>query len=108
MLDIGYQSLRSGRHDAGQAVVEFALSLAVLLLLIFGVVEGGRVLHGWITLQNAAREGGRYAITGQYEESCLSDVPACPDARIWSIDWVARGSKSGGKIPKASESSCMA
>jgi uncharacterized repeat protein (TIGR01451 family) len=43
------------------------------------------MLHGWLTLQSAAREGGRYAITGQFDESCLAASPACPDARVFSI-----------------------
>ena len=43
------------------------------------------MLHGWLTLQSAAREGGRYAITGQFDQSCLAASPACPDARVFSI-----------------------
>lgn len=86
------------QFHSGQTLVEFALSLTVLLLLIFGVIEGGRLLHGWITLQNAAREGGRYAITGQYEESCLIETPACPDARVWSIGQRVLESSTGLSI----------
>ncbi len=88
-------------RGSGQALVEFALSLAVLLLLIFAVVEGGRLLHGWITLQGATREGGRYAITGQYDESCLSDTPACPDARVWSISRRVQQASTGLAIDPA-------
>jgi uncharacterized repeat protein (TIGR01451 family) len=95
VLEIGHRSPPKRRRDSGQALVEFALSLAVLLLLIFAVVEGGRMLHAWITLQSAAREGGRYAITGQYEERCLSATPACPDARVWSITRRVQESTTG-------------
>ncbi|MGD2077955.1 MAG: TadE/TadG family type IV pilus assembly protein, partial [Chloroflexota bacterium] len=90
------------RSDSGQTLVEFALSLTVLLLLIFGLIEGGRLLHGWITLQSAAREGGRYAITGQFEEECLSHTPACADARVWSIERRVLDSATGLSIdPRA-------
>lgn len=95
MLDVGNRLLPKSRRDSGQALVEFALGLTVLLMLIFAVVEGGRLLHGWITLQSAAREGGRYAITGQYDESCLSATPACPDARVWSITRRVQESTTG-------------
>jgi uncharacterized repeat protein (TIGR01451 family) len=74
-----------GQRDTGQALVEFSLSLIVLLLLIFALIEGGRLLHGWITLQGAVREGSRYAITGKYDQDCLAATPVCPDARVFAI-----------------------
>jgi len=49
------------RNERGQAVVEFALVLPLLLLLVFGVTEFGRA---WMTkniLTSAAREGCRVA-----------------------------------------------
>ncbi|MCP4415122.1 MAG: pilus assembly protein, partial [Chloroflexi bacterium] len=55
----------------GQALVEFALIISVLLMMIFLIIESARILWAWNTVQNAAREGARYAITGQ------SDAPTC-------------------------------
>jgi len=50
------------RHrDEGAAAVEFALVLPVLLLLIFGIVDFGRMLNAKITVNEAAREGARAA-----------------------------------------------
>jgi Flp pilus assembly protein TadG len=46
----------------GQALVEFALALPVLLLLIFGVLEFGRAFTTKIAMENAAREGAHYYI----------------------------------------------
>jgi len=49
------------RSDRGQAVIEFALILPLLLLLCFGITEFGRA---WLTmniLTSAAREGVRLA-----------------------------------------------
>jgi Flp pilus assembly protein TadG len=43
----------------GDAIVEFALVLPILLLILFGIMEVGRVLDAWIVVQNAAREGAR-------------------------------------------------
>lgn len=56
----------------GQALVEFALIISVLLMMIFLIIESARILWAWNTVQNAAREGARYAITGQEEG------PTCP------------------------------
>ena len=45
----------------GQALVELALTIFVLLLIIFGITEFGRVMYIRSTLNNAAREGARMA-----------------------------------------------
>ncbi|MEQ8672680.1 MAG: TadE/TadG family type IV pilus assembly protein [Aggregatilineales bacterium] len=47
-------------------MAEFGLTIPILLLLIFGIIEFGRLFQAWVTLQNAAREATRYATTGQY------------------------------------------
>ncbi len=53
------------RHtDRGSATVELALVLPLLLLLLFGVIDFGRMLHTQITLTEAAREGARAAALG--------------------------------------------
>lgn len=56
----------------GQTMVEFALTLPILLLLMFGVIEFARIFHAWITLQNAARTAARYAITGNWDEESVA------------------------------------
>jgi len=58
--------LPSKQH--GQTLAEFAISLPLVLLLLFGILEFGRMFQSWVTLQNAARSAVRYAITGQYNE----------------------------------------
>src|SRR5690349_19355935 len=52
----------------GQTLAEFAISLPILLILLFGILEFGRLFQSWVTLQNAARQAARYAITGLYNE----------------------------------------
>ncbi|MEM7332858.1 MAG: putative Ig domain-containing protein [Chloroflexota bacterium] len=56
---------RYKKSSKAQAMVEFALIATVLLMLIFIVIEAARILWAWNTVQNSAREGIRYAITGQ-------------------------------------------
>ena len=43
----------------GQALVEFALFIPILILLIAGAVDLGSGFQTWISLTNAAREGAR-------------------------------------------------
>jgi Flp pilus assembly protein TadG len=48
-------------RDEGVAAVEFALILPVLALLLFGILEFGRVWSQYQVFQGAAREGARCA-----------------------------------------------
>lgn len=47
------------RRESGAAAVEFALIAPILLLLLIGIVEFGRVYNAQIELTGAAREGVR-------------------------------------------------
>ena len=49
-------------------MVEFMLALPVLLFVIFGIIEFGRLIFSWMALQNAARFAIRYAVTGEFNE----------------------------------------
>ena len=60
----------------GQAILEFALALPVLLLILFGVIEFGRLVQAWLTVQNSARFGLRYAVTGEFYEQYCDDAAA--------------------------------
>ena len=62
------------RRSRAQGLVEFALALPVLLLLIFGIIEFGRLLQAWLALENGARFGVRYATTGEYNPAYCSDA----------------------------------
>jgi Flp pilus assembly protein TadG len=55
-------SSRRRRRSRGQGLVEFALVAPVLFFLIFGIVEAGRFILYYHALNNAVREGARYAI----------------------------------------------
>src|SRR5947208_1304045 len=45
-----------------QALVEFAMVAPIFFVLLFGIIEGGRFIFYYETLNNATREGARYAI----------------------------------------------
>jgi|SRR5688500_14178261 Flp pilus assembly protein TadG len=50
------------RAQRGQAMIETALTLPLLLLLSVSVFEFGRAFQYWQILTNAAREGARVAV----------------------------------------------
>lgn len=56
-----FRRLRDG--DAGQALVEFALILPLMLLLLFALADFGRAFYTWLVVTNAAREGARVGAT---------------------------------------------
>lgn len=67
------------RSRRGQTMVEFALTLPVVLMLIFGVMEFARIFQAWISLQNAARVAIRAGITGEWDpERVVSYLPSYP------------------------------
>ncbi|MDD2391156.1 MAG: pilus assembly protein [Desulfobacterales bacterium] len=45
----------------GVAAVEFALIVPVLLILIFGIIDFGRLIHARMVITNVSREGGNLA-----------------------------------------------
>lgn len=51
-----------------QNLVEFALIFPVLMLLLFGVIDFGRVFHVLIAISNSVREGVRYGTTYGIED----------------------------------------
>jgi len=51
--------------ERGAVAVEFALLLPLLLLIVMGIVDFGRMLNAQETLTQAAREGARLVALGQ-------------------------------------------
>lgn len=53
------------RNERGQALVEFAIVLPMLLLLLLGIVDFARAWNVYEVLTDAAREGARVAVVDQ-------------------------------------------
>ncbi len=49
----------------GQGLVEFALILPFLLMALLGIIEAARIIWAYTSVQTAAREAARYAVTGK-------------------------------------------
>lgn len=57
----GGRRKRAAPHEQGAALVEFALSLTILLTLVFGILGWSFGLYFYNALNEAAREATRYA-----------------------------------------------
>ena len=64
---------RVGRRK-GAVALETALVMIPLISLIFGVFEFSRLLMHWNLLNNAAREGCRYAVVNNTDPTITADV----------------------------------
>lgn len=69
----GHQNSRS----RGQAIAEFALVAPIFFLILFSIIDFGRYVYYVQILNNAAREGARYAIV-HGANSFQSSGPAAP------------------------------
>ena len=63
-----------GHRRSGAAVVETAFILIPLMMFIFGVFEYSRLFMDWNLLNNAAREGCRYALVNNTSATISTDV----------------------------------
>ena len=70
-------SASKGRQaQRSQALIEFALISPVLLLLLFGIIDIGRLVFYYDTLNHAAREGARTAVQASTKLPVNGDVLA--------------------------------
>ncbi|HKW70145.1 MAG TPA: TadE family protein [Candidatus Dormibacteraeota bacterium] len=63
-----------GAEQRSQAIAEFAIVAPVLLLLLFGIVDFGRVIYYYVTLNQAVNEGARTAIRSSAQLPTNADV----------------------------------
>ena len=66
------QKLR--KHEQGQALVETAITLPLLLLLLMGIMEFGWYFYNQMSVENGSREGARFAIVNKDSASLTTDV----------------------------------
>lgn len=72
MKKLRRQKLLDGRR--GQALVELALVLPLLLLIVMGSLEMGRILHSYLVLTSATREGARIGVVGASDDEIRDRV----------------------------------
>jgi hypothetical protein len=74
-------SAAAARHR-GQATVEFALVAPLFLLILLAIIEGGRFVFFYEMLNNATREGARYAIVHGYNAADGCPSGPMPDGTM--------------------------
>jgi hypothetical protein len=62
------------RDNRGQALLEFALVLPILLLLVFGIIEFGLIFFDNLVITQAAREGARVGVVGGSDAEIMETV----------------------------------
>jgi Flp pilus assembly protein TadG len=63
-----------GRAEQGQATVEFAIILPMLLLLIVGLIQFGKAFNYWLSLNHIANETARWAAVDRLPPSGGGDA----------------------------------
>ena len=82
------------KNESGQAMVEFAIVLPVLMLVVLGIIQFGILFNHYLTLTDAVRAGARQAAVSR----TLPNPAAAAEARVRSA---ASGSLSDANDPAA-------
>jgi len=72
------------KRSRGQAIVEFALVLPLLLVLVMGIIDFGLIMQQYLTLNQGAREGARMASVGGSAADVTSRVE-----EILAVRWTS-------------------
>ncbi|HET9787980.1 MAG TPA: TadE family protein [Pyrinomonadaceae bacterium] len=70
------------RDERGSTVVEFAMAAAVFFVMIFGIIEFGRLLYTHNALTDAARRGARYAVLHAEDHKCVKNVVVYGESHV--------------------------
>lgn len=62
------------RSEKGQSMVETALILPLILILLFGIVDFGRIFHAYLTLDHAGREAARLASIQKSDDDITAKI----------------------------------
>ena len=82
------------RRQQGGVTVEFAMTLTLLLLLVFGAIDLGHAYYMKQILVNASREGARYATRYQSDSSGNHILPNSLNPSIQ--DYILKTSADNG------------
>lgn len=69
----------SARGQRSQAMVEFALIGPIVLLMLLFIVDFGRGIYYFVTIDNAANEGARAAVRSSAQPGTLGTLPTNSD-----------------------------
>ncbi len=78
----------TARREDGQATVEFAIVIPLLLLLVVGIFEFGKAFNYWIDLNHLANEGARWAAVDKLPGN---PSPSCADFKTYLLNQMNTG-----------------
>lgn len=90
------QNLKS--KQAGLTSVEFAMVGTVLLLVIFAVIETGRLMWVWETLTEATRRGARVAVVCPVGHDAIANMTVFNDPDTGGESAILNGLTSGNVV----------
>ena len=68
------RSMMYSTNQKGSTVAEFAIVSGLFFMVIFGIIEFGRLLYTHNALTDAARRGARYAVLHGKNRVCVKNV----------------------------------
>jgi Flp pilus assembly protein TadG len=96
------RTLRSSiAGESGQALVEFALVLPVLLLVLLAMLDFGKVFNYWIDGTQITAEGARYAAVNRKPDNASTD--SLQEQLLDSVDTNELHSGSSSSLPTAAQ-----
>ena len=72
-------------RQRSQALIEFALVSPVLLILLFGIIDIGRAIFYYDTINHAAREGARVAVRASNQLPSNADVLSAVNSQMLGV-----------------------
>ena len=76
---------RREQKEKGQALVEFAVILPVLLMVLWGIFQFGIAFNDYIQVTSAAREGARKAAVSRSLGGGAATSAAIAAAQAWPL-----------------------
>lgn len=103
---------RHGGREEGQTLVEFALILPIFILVLMGILDLGRAIYAYNTINNAAREAVRVGIVNQNvgaieAEAIQQGVSLSLDGADVTVTFLAPDYTSTGTCPATPRYGCV-
>lgn len=99
---------RSARHaQRGSSLVETSIVMVVLLLVLFGIIDFGRLMYTYAFVAQLAREGARYAIVRGSQCTLLTNCPNVTSAQIATyVQSLSEGATTASAISSSTTWTC--
>ena len=81
--------MKKSKWESGIALVEMAIVLPLLLLLLLGTIDFGRVFYQAVTVANVARAGASYGSLDEARSKDLSGIQQAALQEAQDIDGVS-------------------